>query len=148
MKKLISFLIVAIFAIVIGGVDVKAETPYQNKWNIYLTPIEIEVLARVVQLEAGGEMKESKYATTETILNRIISTKYPNTLTEVVSQKGQFSVWRNVTTTKANPTYDTYLAVYMVLIGQTNVLEIDSYQFNTQPIGKNPIKIGNQYYGK
>ena len=36
----------------------------------------------------------------------------------------------------------------MVLNGQTNVLEIDSMKFNNKPIGKNPQKIGAQYYGK
>lgn len=148
MRKLISFLIVIIFAVVIGGVDVKAETPYQNKWNVYLTPIEIELLSRTVQLEAGNEIKESKYATVETILNRIISNKYPNTLVEVLSQNGQFGTWKHITTTKAMPTFDTYQCVAMVLIGQTNVLSYDSLHFNNKPIGNNPIKIGNQYYGK
>lgn len=148
MRKLISFLIVAIFAVVINGVDVKAETPYQNKWNIYLTPVEIELLSRTIQLEAGGEIKESKYATVETILNRIISNKYPNTLIEVLSQNGQFSTWKYITTTKATPTSETYQCVATVLIGQTNVLGYDNLQFNNKPIGNNPIKIGNQYYGK
>lgn len=148
MRKLISFLIVAIFAVVISGVDVKAETPYQNKWNVYLTPVEIELLSRTVQLEAGNEIKESKYATVETILNRIISNKYPNTLVEVLSQSGQFGTWKHITTTKAMPTFDTYQCVAMVLVGQTNVLSYDSLHFNNRPIGNNPIKIGNQYYGK
>lgn len=148
MRKLISFLIVAIFAVVIGGVDVKAETPYQNKWNVYLTPVEIELLSRTVQLEAGNEIKESKYATVETILNRIISNKYPNTLVEVLSQNGQFGTWKHITTSKATPTFDTYQCVATVLVGQTNVLSYDNLHFNNRPIGDNPIKIGNQYYGK
>ena len=148
MKKIISFLIITMFAIMINGITVKAETQYQNKWNIYLTPTEIELLSRTVQLEAGNEIKESKYATIETILNRIISNKYPNTLVDVLSQKGQFSTWKHVATAKATPTYDTYECVATVLTGQTNVLNCDSLYFNNQPIGKNPIKIGNQYYGK
>lgn len=148
MRKLVSFLIVAIFAVVVNGVDVKAETPYQNKWNVCLTPVEVELLSRIVQLEAGGEIKESKYATVETILNRIISNKYPNTLKEVLSESGQFSTWKNVNTDKANPTIDTYKCVAMVLVGQTNTLSVNHLQFNNKPIGNNPIKIGNQYYGE
>ena len=31
---------------------------------------------------------------------------------------------------------------------QTNILPFDNLKFNNQPIGNNPIKIGNQYYGK
>ena len=86
--------------------------------------------------------------TVETILNRIISNKYPNTLVEVLSQSGQFGTWKHITTTKAIPTFDTYQCVAMVLVGQTNVLSYDSLHFNNRPIGNNPVKIGNQYYGK
>lgn len=149
-------LIVTIFLIIFNCYNIKANTISNNsvsvntinKWNIQLTPIEIELLSRAVQLEAGGESNIGKFATTETILNRIISPKYPNTLIEVLSQKGQFGVWNNIMSPKGNPTIDTYLSVCMVLTGQVAVLDIDSYHFNTTPIGTNPIKIDNQYYGK
>ena len=155
-KILNKFLIVIIFLIMFNCYNVKANTISNNnvsvntinKWNVQLTPIEIELLSRAVQLEAGGESNIGKIATAETILNRIISPKYPNTLVEVLSQKGQFGVWNNIMSTKGNPSIDTYLSVCMVLTGQVNVLDIDSYHFNTTPIGINPIKIDNQYYGK
>ena len=148
-RVLTKFLIVVIFTFLALTTKVKADeiTP-MNKWNIYLTFEEIEVLSRIVQLEAGGEIKESKYATIETILNRIVSEKYPNTLLEVVSQNGQFSTWKNVMSVKATPSIDTYQSVVAVLTGQTNILPFDNLKFNNQPIGNNPIKIGNQYYGK
>lgn len=152
MRVLTKFLIVVIFTFLAFTTKVKANdaTPIMpmNKWNIYLTIEEIEVLSRIVQLEAGGEIRESKYATIETILNRIVSERYPNTLLEVVSQKGQFSTWKNVMTARATPSIDTYQSVVMVLTGQTNILPFDNLKFNNQPIGNNPIKIGNQYYGK
>ena len=149
MRVLTKFLIVVIFTFLAFTTKVKANdaTPIMpmNKWNIYLTIEEIEVLSRIVQLEAGGEIRESKYATIETILNRIVSERYPNTLLEVVSQKGQFSTWKNVMTARATPSIDTYQSVVMVLTGQTNILPFDNLKFNNQPIGNNPIKIGNQY---
>ena len=151
-RILTKFLIVIIFTFLAFTTKVKANdaTPIMpmNKWNIYLTIEEIEVLSRIVQLEAGGEIRESKYATIETILNRIVSERYPNTLLEVVSQKGQFSTWKNVMTARATPSIDTYQSVVIVLTGQTNILPFDNLKFNNQPIGNNPIKIGNQYYGK
>ena len=51
-------------------------------------------------------------------------------------------------TARATPSIDTYQSVVMVLTGQTNILPFDNLKFNNQPIGNNPIKIGNQYYGK
>lgn len=155
MKYISKCLVVLITLILLNNINIKAcdtnsklDITKLNRWNIYLTIEEIEMLSRIVQLEAGGEIIESKYATIETILNRIYSEKYPNTLEEVLSQKGQFSTWENINIDKANPTEDTYIAVTNVLIGKSDVLEMDRLKFNNKPIGKNPIKIGNQYYGK
>ena len=147
-RILTKFLIVSIFTSLMFVSNVKANTIPVTKWNIQLTLEEIELLSRVVQLEAGSEIRESKYATTETILNRVASNKYPNTLTGVLSQKGQFSTWKNISSVKATPTTDTYQAIVMVLTGQTNTVACTTLKFNNKPIGNNPIKIGNQYYGE
>ena len=144
-KKII---IVALLLVTFTTTTVRAEeTPVVNRWNIQLTADEIELISRIVQLECGHDIRESKYATIETIFNRIFDPRYPNTVEEVLSQKGQFSTWKNRNIAKATPTEDTYECVAMVLNGQTNVLEYDRLKFNNRPIGQNPIKIGAQYYG-
>ena len=143
-KKII---IVALLLITFTTTTVKAEETPVNRWNIQLTADEIELISRIVQLECGHDIRESKYATIETIFNRIFDPRYPNTVEEVLSQKGQFSTWKNRNIAKATPTDDTYECVAMVLNGQTNVLEYDRLKFNNKPIGQNPIKIGAQYYG-
>lgn len=152
MKMLTKILIVSsLLFIILFTTKVKAEEGTiisANRWGIQLTLEEIELLGRIVQLECGYDIQESKCATIETIFNRIFDPRYPNTLEEVLSQKGQFSTWKNRSISKATPTDDTYNCINMVLNGQTNVLEIDSMKFNNKPIGKNPIKIGAQYYGK
>ena len=151
MKRIIKILTISLLFVTLFSKNVKAENEiniFINRWNIQLTTEEIEILSRIVQLECGCDIQESKFATTETILNRMASPKYPNTLVEVLSQKGQFSTWKNRNIAQANPTTDTYMCVIMVLNGQTNVLTIDSLKFNNKPIGQNPIKIGKQYYGK
>ena len=150
MKMLTKILIVSsLLFITFFTTKVKAEEIVPvNRWGIELTMEEIELLGRIVQLECGHDIRESKYATIETIFNRIFDPRYPNTLEEVLSQKGQFSTWKNRNISKANPTHDTYVCISMVLNGQTNVLEMDSMKFNNKPIGKNPKKIGAQYYGK
>ena len=152
MKMLTKILIVSsLLFITFSTTKVKAEEGAvipANRWGIQLTMEEIELLGRIVQLECGYDIQESKCATIETIFNRIFDPRYPNTLEEVLSQRGQFSTWKNRNIAKATPTEDTYTCINMVLNGQTNVLEIDSMKFNNQPIGKNPKKIGAQYYGK
>ena len=140
-KKII---IVALLLVTFTTTTVKAEETPINRWNIQLTADEIELVSRIVQ---NNNIKESKYATIETIFNRIFDPRYPNTVEEVLSQKGQFSTWKNRNIEKATPTTDTYECVAMVLNGQTNVLEYDRLKFNNKPIGQNPIKIGAQYYG-
>ena len=77
MRTLKKLFIVTVFTCLTFSTKVKADvipTP-MNRWGIQLSLGEIELLCRVVQLEAGGEIREGKYATTETILNRIISNK-------------------------------------------------------------------------
>ena len=143
-KKII---IVALLFVTFTITTVRAEETPVNRWNIQLTADEIELISRIVQLECGHDIKESKYATIETIFNRIFDPRYPNTVEEVLSQKGQFSTWKNRNIAKATPTDDTYECVAMVLNGQTNILEYDRLKFNNKPIGQNPIKIGAQYYG-
>lgn len=141
-KKILILLIV--FNVFISVKTVNAEEQ-ANRWNIVLSEDEIDLLACIVQLEDGNDIIESKYAVVETIFNRIYSLNYPNTLEEVLSQKGQFSTWKNRKI--SNPTEDTYKAIYDVLYGKTNVLEFRRLKFNNKPIGYSPIKIGKQYYG-
>ena len=129
-------------------IDSFSVTKGRNRWDIQLTADEVELLARIVQLECGHDIRDGKYATIETIFNRIKSEKFPNTLEEVLSQKGQFGTWRNRNIEQATPNLDTYEAIFMVLNGQTNVLGFDRLKFNNVPIGYHPVKIGGQYYGK
>ena len=142
-KKLI---IVTLLLTTFTTTTVRAEE-LTNRWNLQLTLEEIELVARIVQLECGHDVREGKYATIETIFNRVFDPRYPNTVEDVLSQSGQFSTWKNRNIAKATPSDDTYESVLMVLNGQTHVLDYDRLKFNNKPIGQDPIKIGAQYYG-
>ncbi len=48
------------------------------------------LLAAVVQMEAGGQNYEGKLAVASVVMNRVNSSNYPNTITGVIYQKGQF----------------------------------------------------------
>lgn len=59
--------------------------------TVVVSPEEVDLLARVVQAEAGGEPFEGKVAVAAVILNRVRSSKYPNSVWEVLHQPGQFT---------------------------------------------------------
>lgn len=50
---------------------------------------------KVTRAEAGANSKEGQQNVVYVIFNRINSEKFPNTLVEVIFQKGQFSVVSN-----------------------------------------------------
>ena len=52
---------------------------------------DIDLLALVTMAEAEGEPEEGRRLVVDTILNRIDSDKFPNTVSDVVYQKSQFS---------------------------------------------------------
>ena len=51
---------------------------------------DVAVLAALVQLEAGGESYEGKLAVASVVMNRVRSGGYPNSVSGVVYQSGQF----------------------------------------------------------
>ena len=61
--------------------------------NIDYTPAEGEayLLAAIIQCEAEGEPYEGKIAVGNVVMNRVKSTRFPNTITGVIYQKNQFS---------------------------------------------------------
>lgn len=59
--------------------------------NIKYTDAEIDLLARIVRAEALGESFEGKVAVAAVVLNRVESSKFPDTIKGVIYQRGQFS---------------------------------------------------------
>lgn len=113
---------------------------YQNRWNIYLTSEEIDLLAKIVWVEACGEPEEGQEAVVEVIFNRMCSPDYPNTLYEVLSQDHpvQFCSWKLRDTAK--PTEKEYQSIYRVLYGQTEILRSDTVYFSTFALTPNVDK--------
>lgn len=104
---------------------------YQNRWNIYLTADEIDLLAKIVWVEACGEPSEGQEAVVEVVFNRMCSPDYPDTLYGVLSQDNpvQFCSWKLKDTAK--PTEKEYQSIYRVLYGQTAILRSDTVYFST-----------------
>ncbi len=52
---------------------------------------EISLLAAIIQCEAGGESYEGKVAVGAVVLNRVDSSDFPSTISDVIYQSGQFT---------------------------------------------------------
>uniref|UniRef100_UPI004057A25C cell wall hydrolase n=1 Tax=Agathobacter sp. TaxID=2021311 RepID=UPI004057A25C len=52
---------------------------------------EVTLLAAIIQCEAGGESYEGQVAVGAVVMNRVKSSRFPNTIEGVIYQKGQFT---------------------------------------------------------
>ena len=102
------------------GCLVTYDSEEQIQEEIYLG--ELEVLAQLVEAEAGNQPFEGKCLVADVVLNRVESPLFPNTISEVVFQEGQFSVIKNGAYDKAgyNMHEDTYAAVMCEVEMHTN----------------------------
>lgn len=73
-------------------VEIKSMSKTINE--IDLTEEEIELIALIIMAEAEGESEEGQRLVIDTILNRVESEYFPDTVSEVIYQPSQFScVW-------------------------------------------------------
>ena len=131
-----------------------------NEYSIVfdeMTDAEVDEMCRVMFLECRGESFEGKVAVAEVILNRVLQDDWPDTVHEVLSQKGQFSTYKRIG--KAYDVSEDNIEVtqgeihralmYAYENGRT-VLPNENYvYFDTSGInGRNHVKIGNHYFGE
>lgn len=85
----------------------------------------VTLLAAIIMCEAGGEPYEGQVAVGSVIMNRVNSSLFPNTISEVVYQSGQFSPVANgrlaSTLASGNITDSCYQAANAVLAGTNNI---------------------------
>jgi len=138
------------FSNIIVEEDAEGEIPEatsENRWDIKLTDEEIELLAKILWVEARGESEEGQKAVVEVIFNRMVSEDFPNTLYDVLSQKNptQFASWKLRDT--AEPTEKEYNSIYAVLNGETSVVRDDTVYFATKKLTRNlDLQIGGHYF--
>lgn len=56
---------------------------------------DLQILAAIIECEAGGEPYEGKLAVGSVVMNRVNHSSFPNTIIEVIHQKNQFSPVRS-----------------------------------------------------
>ena len=74
--------------------NIELEVKSINKEKTTMSNEEIELIALVTMAEAEGEPEEGKRLVIDTILNRVDHERFPNTVSDVIYQKDQFtSIW-------------------------------------------------------
>lgn len=128
--------------------EVIEEAP-SNRWGIELTDEEIDMLAKIIFLEAHLEPEDGISAAIEVVFNRMISDSFPNTLEEVLSQDNpvQFVTWDFIE--KGEPTEKEYNMIYAALNGEKEVLTTEYVYFARGKQNNNdPIRIGDHWFCK
>lgn len=87
------------------------------------TEREIDLMAQLVWHEAGNQDMVGKMLVADTVLNRMESERFPNTVEEVIFQKGQYTTAKVLG--RIEPPIDCYGAV---------LSEIDGERYNTEVI--------------
>lgn len=110
---------------------------------------EMELVAQLVQAEAGNQDLMGKRLVVDVVLNRVDDPRFPNTVEEVIFQKDpvQFTVTANGTFDEAGWYIDeeTYQAVLMEYENRTND---GILYFSTTPCnGKNHFQHGDHWFG-
>lgn len=100
------------------------------RYDFTLTEDEKWFIAKVVWVEARGESREGQQAVAEVILNRMASSKFPDTPSTVVYAANQFNSAKFLDTAK--PYQMQYEAVENALLGPY-VLPEDVFYFATTP---------------
>ena len=114
---------------------------------------ELDLLARLVQVEAGHEPYEGKLAVASVVMNRVNSDRFPASVKDVIYAPNQFPPATNGKLDKAEPSEDSIKAARAALMGENNVPGA-VYFFNAK-IEPRKLKmvevvkvIGNHTFGK
>lgn len=91
-----------------------AQTPYQS--GGYYDPQALDLIARVINAEAGNMSLEGKVSVGNVIMNRVASSEFPNTVYGVLYQPNQFTVV-NYASFQRTPSAESITAAKMAMDG-------------------------------
>lgn len=100
-------------ATVLAAAEVHSTMNWQEvkDTSIQLDYEDAQALMKIAYAEGGNQGVEGQLLIMEVCYNRMLSDDYPNTITEVITQKGQFESYRNGQYAAAEPTAETHLAL-------------------------------------
>lgn len=112
------------------------------------TDAEIELLALVTMAEAEGEPTEGKRLVIDTVLNRVDSPRWPNTIREVIYQPNQFVAMSNGRAERCRVTDEVRQIVREELLSRTNTEVVYFTAGGYGRYGTPMFSIGNHYFCK
>lgn len=99
-----------VFMLIFDAPPAEPTTPYND----------LEYLAACVEAEAGNQGLYGKQLVACVILNRVDSSDFPDTVKEVIQQKGQFAVVTNGSIDRVEVSEESRQAVRMEIESRTN----------------------------
>ncbi len=142
------FLALSAEKIIEEPIVIEEEEEVPAKTNRYseleITEEDRELLARIVYLEARGQSFSGQRAVVEVVLNRVLDSRFPDTVYEVLYAPGQFTPAKSIAST--TPTETQYEVVDCV-IDETPITTENTVYFATSALTKNVFaKIGDHYF--
>ncbi|WP_165444022.1 cell wall hydrolase [Lachnoclostridium sp. Marseille-P6806] len=152
-KKTLMVLLFLSGSLLIKPQNVHAAPPGYDKYGELAEEYycdDLELLACVVQAEAGNQDLKGKELVVNVVLNRMDSDQFPNTIKEIIFQPGQFSTATDGALDRAyyTVTEDDYLSIQRTL---TNRIDRDILFFTAgeyNPYGTPAYKYGDHYFSK
>ena len=125
-----------------------AESKWRDISEVAFEESDRYLLANLIYCEAGGEPYAGQLAVGAVVMNRVLSSVYPNTIVEVIYQKSQFSPAASgrlaLALSENKATASCYKAADEAMAGQTNVG--NCVYFRTPIEGLTGISIGNHIF--
>ena len=127
-----------------NSIEEETQTELETEAETKYTENDFELLARVIEAEAGGESDYHKLCVGTVVMNRVASDKYPNTIEGVIYQPGQYQCVTNSHINK-EPSESSYEAAESILDGRRMFRSSVVYQAEFIQ-GKVVEKLGNTYF--
>ena len=106
---------------------------------------DIDLLARIVYHEAGNQDEHGKRLVAAVVLNRMNDPRFPDTIPEVIYQRGQFTTASELF--RADPPEDCYQAVLSEIADRSDT-EVLFFNNNRNVYGTFLYQYGNHFFAK
>lgn len=143
------------------SIEKAEDIEYQQAWiernnqrkqlrDDYIHSGEVQMLAQLVRAEAGNQSQDGKERIVDVVLNRIDDERFPDSIKEVINQKGQFSCLYDGNYKKAASIMDE--SDYEAVLEELRLRDDDEViYFTSGGFGKNgtPVyQLGDHYFCK
>lgn len=122
------------------------KSPPDEEESLGYTDDEIDLLARITMAESENQCEEGKRLVVDTVLNRVDSEHFPDSIQEVIFQKNQFCPTTNGRLNRCHVKDDIREIVVEEIKDRTNenVMFFNSIGFTRY--GKPMFKVGDHYF--